>query len=183
VNKDEYINLDSLLNIYNRNISCMRYRKENNLQTSPGHRLRRGRRNAERRQAAAWSSSGSRGRRHGNTDSRWRWRHGAWAWLRCPVNRTSLIGRRRVMTSSDSEFRHDDKFDERTWWMDDTAFTPLPVHPTIHWNYQRVACSAPLKTRSHPEMVGDMSRVTLNSDLSKNSFCAFLARAKTICSH
>ena len=34
-------------------------------------------------------------------------------------------------------------------------------------------------TRSHPEMVGDMSRVTLNFDLSKNSFCAFLARVKT----
>jgi len=28
-------------------------------------------------------------------------------------------------------------------------------------------------------MVGDMSRVTLNFDLSKNSFCAFLARVKT----
>ena len=33
--------------------------------------------------------------------------------------------------------------------------------------------------RSHPEMVGDMSLVTLNFDLSKNSFCAFLARVKT----
>jgi len=31
-------------------------------------------------------------------------------------------------------------------------------------------------------MVGDMSRVTLNYDLSKNSFCAFLARVKT-CTH
>jgi len=30
-----------------------------------------------------------------------------------------------------------------------------------------------LKTRSHPEMVGDMSRVTLNSDLSKISFVHF----------
>jgi len=28
-------------------------------------------------------------------------------------------------------------------------------------------------------MVGDMSRVTLNFDLSKNSFCDFLARVKT----
>jgi len=34
-------------------------------------------------------------------------------------------------------------------------------------------------TKSHPEMVGDISRVTLNFDLSKNSFCAFLARVKT----
>jgi len=32
------------------------------------------------------------------------------------------------------------------------------------------------ETRSHPEMVGDMSRVTLNF---KNSFCAFLARVET----
>jgi len=31
-------------------------------------------------------------------------------------------------------------------------------------------------------MVGDMSRVTLNFDLSKIPFCAFLARVKT-CSH
>jgi len=40
----------------------------------------------------------------------------------------------------------------------------------------------PNTTRSHPEMVGDMSHVTLNFDLSKiikNSFCAFLARVKT----
>jgi len=35
-------------------------------------------------------------------------------------------------------------------------------------------------TRSHPEMVGDMSRVTLNFDLSKIAFVhAFLARVKT----
>jgi len=34
------------------------------------------------------------------------------------------------------------------------------------------------KTRSHPEMVGDMSCVTLNFDLSK-ILCASLARVKT----
>jgi len=33
-------------------------------------------------------------------------------------------------------------------------------------------------TRRHPEMVGDMSRVTLNFDLSK-FLCAFLARVTT----
>jgi len=32
------------------------------------------------------------------------------------------------------------------------------------------------KSRIHPEMVGDMSRVTLNFHLSKIPFCAFLAR-------
>jgi len=36
-----------------------------------------------------------------------------------------------------------------------------------------------VQTRSHKEMVGHMSRVTLNFDLSKNSFCTFLARVKT----
>jgi len=30
-----------------------------------------------------------------------------------------------------------------------------------------------IQTRSHPEMVGDMSRVTLNFDLSKISFVHF----------
>jgi len=30
-----------------------------------------------------------------------------------------------------------------------------------------------MKTRSHPEMVGDMSHVTLNSDLSKIPFVHF----------
>jgi len=30
-----------------------------------------------------------------------------------------------------------------------------------------------LQTRSHPEMVGDMSRVTLNFDLSKIPFVRF----------
>jgi len=34
-----------------------------------------------------------------------------------------------------------------------------------------------IETSSHPEMVGDMSRVTLNFDLSK--FLLFLARVKT----
>jgi len=34
-------------------------------------------------------------------------------------------------------------------------------------------------TRSHPEMVGDMSCVTVNFDLLKITFCAFLARVKT----
>jgi len=36
---------------------------------------------------------------------------------------------------------------------------------------QRVV--AVVKTRSHPEMVGDMSRVTLNSDVSKIPFVHF----------
>ena len=37
-----------------------------------------------------------------------------------------------------------------------------------------ITCSRQLKiTRSHPEMVGDMSRVSLNSDLSKISFVRF----------
>jgi len=35
------------------------------------------------------------------------------------------------------------------------------------------------QTGSHLEMVGDMSRVTLNFDFIKNPFCAFLARVKT----
>jgi len=35
------------------------------------------------------------------------------------------------------------------------------------------------QTRSHPEMVGRYVAVTLNFDLSKNSFCAFLASVKT----
>jgi len=33
--------------------------------------------------------------------------------------------------------------------------------------------ASPQKTRSHPEMVGDMSHVTLNFDLSKIPFVHF----------
>jgi len=38
-----------------------------------------------------------------------------------------------------------------------------PILRYLHW----------LKTRSHPEMVGDMSRVTWNFDLSKIPFVLF----------
>jgi len=35
-----------------------------------------------------------------------------------------------------------------------------------------------METRSHPEMVGDMSRVTLNYDLSKIPFVHFYSQQK-----
>jgi len=43
---------------------------------------------------------------------------------------------------------------------------PTPVLPTV-------LVTATKQTRSHPEMVGDMSRVTLNFDLSKIPFVLF----------
>jgi len=42
-----------------------------------------------------------------------------------------------------------------------------------HCSARRKGVTVTLRTRSHPEMVGDMSRVTLNFDLSKISFVHF----------
>ena len=47
-------------------------------------------------------------------------------------------------------------------------FDMLPNHNTFTTNRQQIK-----PTRSHPEMVGDMSRVTLNFDLSKIPFVYF----------
>jgi len=41
----------------------------------------------------------------------------------------------------------------------------------MHWSTAYTVSNQ--STRSHPEMVGDMSRVTLNSDISKIPFVHF----------
>jgi len=48
------------------------------------------------------------------------------------------------------------------------------------FNYQLPIQNSTTKTRSYPEMVGDMSRVTLNSDLSKIPFVHFLPGSRPI---
>ena len=55
---------------------------------------------------------------------------------------------------------------------------PILCNPYFSHNYFTVSCtkyweSSLCKTRNHPEMVGDMSRVTLNFDLSKIPFVHF----------
>jgi len=59
----------------------------------------------------------------------------------------------------------DRQMDEQT----DTR--PTCVHFPL--NAASIISHTTVKTRSHPEMVGDMLRVTLNSDLSKIPFVHF----------
>jgi len=47
------------------------------------------------------------------------------------------------------------------------------LQPLLSTNEQVTASTLVVTTKSHPEMVGDMSHVTLNCDLSKVPFVHF----------
>jgi len=61
----------------------------------------------------------------------------------------------------------------RVTWSPDTQLQHLAVDPVSGKVTIIISATLSINTRSHPEMVGDMSHVTLNFDLSKSPFVHF----------